>query len=96
MLYKFAEYLEKKNFNVDFITDYRAKKFIPLIKEMEKNKLIFFTPIECAKHINNHYDTINDLWCSKKVMATVNKYRNQVYYVSKNKKIKEWSNFIKP
>ena len=23
-----AEYLEKKNFNVDFITDYRAKKFI--------------------------------------------------------------------
>ena len=71
------------------------KKFKPLIKEMKKNKILFFSPIECAKHINKHYNTINEWWYSKKVMSTVNKFHNYVYYVNKKKKIEEWSNFIK-
>jgi len=39
-----AEYLEKKNFNVDFITDYRAKKFIKNINLKKINFIIVKTP----------------------------------------------------
>ena len=72
------------------------KKFKPLIEEMKKNKILFFSAIECAKHINKHYDTINEWWYSQKVKSTIIKFQNCVYYLNKNKKIEEWSNFIKP
>jgi putative transferase (TIGR04331 family) len=72
------------------------KKFKPLIEEMKKNKILFFSAIECAKHINKHYDTINEWWYSQKVKSTIIKFQNRVYYLNKNKKIEEWSNFIKP
>ena len=39
-----AEYLEKKNFNVDFITDYRAKKFINNINLKKINFINIKTP----------------------------------------------------
>ena len=39
-----AEYLEKKNFNVDFITDYRAKKFINNINLKKINFINVKTP----------------------------------------------------
>jgi UDP-N-acetylglucosamine--N-acetylmuramyl-(pentapeptide) pyrophosphoryl-undecaprenol N-acetylglucosamine transferase len=39
-----AEYLEKKNFNVDFITDYRAKKFIKNINLKKINFINVKTP----------------------------------------------------
>ena len=39
-----AEYLEKKNFNVDFVTDYRAKKFINNINLKKINFINIKTP----------------------------------------------------
>ena len=80
--------LKKENWTFD-------NKFNSLMEDMENKKILFFNPIDCAEHINRNYNKIYEWWNSSEIRSTIKSFREKAYYNYENKKIKEWTNFIK-
>ncbi len=71
------------------------EKFKPLFDEMKRNKLIFFSEKECAKHVNENYSNILSWWSSEKVKTIVEKYLENIFYIENEEKLSIWSDYIK-
>ena len=71
------------------------EKFKPLFDEMKRNKLIFFSEKECAKHVNENYSNILSWWSSEKVKTIVEKYLENIFYIKNEEKLSIWSDYIK-
>ena len=74
---------------------YFHEKFDSLIIKMRKNNILFFSASECAEHVNEYYEKIEEWWNSNEVRSTINEFNESVYFHNKDHKIENWVNFLK-
>lgn len=74
---------------------YFHEKFHSLINKMKKNNILFYSAAECAEHVNENYQKINEWWNSHEVKSTIIEFNESVYFYNKDKKLEDWINFLR-
>ena len=61
-------------------------------KELEKNKIIFYSLDKAIKHINENWDDINKGWLSNKTKKAVNRFLNDMNCFDNS--VDKWANYL--
>ncbi len=61
-------------------------------KELEKNKIIFYSLDKAIKHINENWDDINKWWLSNKTKKAVNRFLNDMNCFDNS--VDKWATYL--
>lgn len=67
---------------------------VPVLRELEKNKVLFFSPEDAADHVGKVFDYADDWWFSKDVQDARERYIEKFVGSGKGDLIGEWKKMI--